>query len=68
MDKKVNGNAATAKDGAEFGAGGADTSPAGDGAVGPEGAGLGIGVGVAANPVTLMANFWPNEQCWGKES
>lgn len=97
----MNGNAATAKDGAEFGGGGAETpagEPDGDGVVEPEGAGLvelegggveeleggvapadegagaeagpdgglagaGVGDGVAAVPVTLMASFWPSEQC-----
>lgn len=86
MDKKVNGNAATAKDEAEFGGGGAETpgvvEPEGDGVAEPEGGvapldegagaeagpdgglvGAGVGDGVAAVPVTLMASFWPNEQC-----
>ena len=35
---------------------------------GPDGGlvGAGVGDGVAAVPVTLMASFWPSEQCRGK--
>lgn len=67
------GRAIPAKDGAEFGGGGAET-PGGDGTgvvvdEGPE-AGLGLptvegGVAPVRVPVTLMASFWPKEQCRG---